>query len=251
MKPSRVILATALAIAPAIALTAPALASAPASASTTHSVRNGVTVYFDAQQAGYAAIPETGKAKAFRYITATWTVPADACADPAADGADQILSLGTQVDGIFGFCSNDAVVFDAGYVDANRQDQVNFAANPGDSITASIFYNAATKQYTLKVSDQNSGAALNTTQPAPAAPTGWADVGMSDNFGVNSGALGGFGQVNFTAVKVIDSTGQAGGLLNANWKTGKLVENEDQGGQAPGPIYSATSPAQSAFSITG
>ena len=221
------------------------------SAATTSPARAGkIIIDFDNHQAGYAANPLKGHATGFKYITASWTVPSVDCS-LVAYSDDQLVTLGFEQVGIFSYCPavGDAAVYEGGYVGAGGN-QVNFAAHPGDAVTASVFYTASTKQYLVKVSDVNTASSFSTTvKCSSGCGNTWAGVAMSLDNEFGNDILGGFGVARFDTIKITDSAGQAGALLNPNWQTVESTENEDEGGQAPGPIYSATSPAESAFSI--
>jgi Peptidase A4 family len=222
---------------------------AGASASTGRPTLRAITVYPQEPEVGYGAAPKALHATAFQYITASWSVVAlDTCKGEYF--ANEDVSLGPVSSGINEHCSAADVTptYDAQYY-WNGTDHQEFVVNPGDAITASIFYTASTKKYTVKLSDLNTGQGFSLSLACAAGGTcvnSQAFVGMDGG----SDFLGPFGQAHFDAIKITDNVGQAGGLLNPNWVTTQSNLTVDQGGNIPGPIYSGTSPAESAFSIT-
>jgi Peptidase A4 family len=219
-----------------------------ASASTGRPASRAITVNEQQPEVGYSAAPKALHATAFRYVTASWSVVAlDTCKGEYF--ANESVSLGMSV-GIIEHCpaADAAPTYDAQYWDGTAFRQA-FAVNPGDAITASIFYTASTKKYTLKLSDLNTGQALNLNLACAAGGT-CANKQAFVTMDGGQDFLGPFGQAHFDAIKITDSAGHQGGLLNPNWNTTEWILTVDQGGNSPGPIYSGTSPAQSAFSIT-
>ena len=212
---------------------------------------------------GYAAIPKTGHATAFRYVTATYTVPI--ISDCAQDGPgvdDEAVGLGgsghssratdvspgEEAAGTNTSCNADGTVtYEAGYFNGST-DITAFPVSPGDEIFASVDYDSTTKQYTYRVSDENSGKSLDVTQACPSGvscSTDSAQVTVDDEDSMYM-----FVAADFQAIKITDSAGQQAGLSDANWNLVAGTGAPDQGGPGPGPIYSATSPAESAFQIT-
>jgi hypothetical protein len=126
---------------------------------------------------------------------------------------------------------------------------MGFTVSPGNAIFASVYYSTSSKQYTYYVHNIDTGQKLRVTQScASGCSISSAQVTASDQ---NGDLYARFGEVQFMAIKVTDTAGKGGGLVNSNWNTVGQYDgvSPDQSPPDLGPLYSATSPAQSAFQV--
>jgi hypothetical protein len=203
--------------------------------------------------AGYIAVPRAGGAKAFKYITATFKVPSMNCTvTPAEQGENsdvvQLIGFGGwktsyfQAVGIQEGCTfNGHGGASTPYYSSSYWNMIAnstgypapgtpFSVNPGDSIIASVSWNASAEQVTYKMTDQTTGAkwqkiALCYTY----CGTSSAEV-ITAISGLNWGTLGDgttpdFKSVSFSAIKATD-TAQSGAepLTNTAWNLTRVVE---------------------------
>ena len=105
------------------------------------------------------------------------------------------------------------------------------------------------KQYTYYVHDMDTGQKLHVTRScASGCSISSAQVTASD---ADGGLYARFGEVQFMAIRAADTAGAAGGLVGSGWNTVGQYDgvSPDQFPPNLGPLYSATSPAQSAFQV--
>jgi hypothetical protein len=166
-----------------------------------------------------------------------------------------ILAARGEEAGVYTSCnSSEQQTYVAGYCqgvtrDGCYQPQSTFAVAPGDGIFASVFYDRFTHKYTYEVHDLDTGQKLTVTRScASGCSINSAAVTADDPSG---GPYSTFSEVQFASVRVTDTAGARGGLLSSAWRT--LAQNAgccpDEFAPAYGPLYSSTSPAESAFQL--
>jgi Peptidase A4 family len=219
----------------------------------------GLPIQYSGNWSGYIALPKSGKAKAFRYVQADFTVPSVNCGTtPTAFnyqwvGLDGDTNGTVEQDGIGGYCVSGSPtyfawseMYPAGIVE-------QFFLNPGDAVGATVYYNSTTAQYTLALTDFTSGQTFSVNEACAATCSNSSAEVITE--GYPSGAYGGtadFGAVHFDSIWVTDSTGTRGELTHTNWNTDESIA---QGATSdvttePAALYAASvpsSPLLSAF----
>lgn len=213
--------------------------------------RQGAPVIFNSTSSGYAAVPKSGGASSFHYVTASFTVPSLNC--PAEGNGDlQMTALASSAtsayagyaDGLNETCQPGGPNYFAWYNTPSGGGGFNVSA--GDALTSSVFYGSG--QYSLKVVDHTTGEKFNVAKVSTAKST--AAVVATVGEGGSNDSMANFGAVHFDTIKVSDTSGHHGGLANANWTTDELIAVSQITGNVeaqPGPLYAASPPAQSAF----
>lgn len=218
----------------------------------------GEPIVYSSDSSGYAATPKSGRASAFRYVTASFTVPSLTCPAPGGsyNGDLQMIALTPGIsqfgyeDGINSLCEPGGSVLYQGWYDTPTGGG-SIDVNPGDAITAFVYYQATTGTYTLNLTDTTTGQGFNVTPQGP-IQNNVAEVVTVGEGNVNDG-MADFAAVHFDTIRVTDSVGQHGGLTNANWNTNEVIALGPSSGQIeaqPGLLYRASPPAQSAFETT-
>lgn len=215
----------------------------------------GASIVYSSDSSGYVATPKSGHARAFSYVVASYTVPSLTC--PSEGNGDiQMTALTPGIsqfgyeDGVNSVCEpGGSVSYQGWYLTPDGGGAIE--VNPGDAITSSVYYKAKTGVYTLKLTDATTGQGFDVTRNMPVQNT-VAEVVTVGEGGTNDG-MADFGAVHFDTIKVNDSVGQHGGLMNTNWTTDEVIALGFSSGQVeaqPGALYSASPPAQSAFGTT-
>ena len=190
---------------------------------------------------GYAV---TRSGKSFRLIQATFFVPYLNCA--VAPGTYSAHWVG--FDGFFG--KPDSVEQDGIEADCVGQGGKtakyrawyemfpgpeivsSIKVNSGDSITASAYYNSATRKFSLTVRDNTNRHHFSAARACPAhitCPRTSVEV-ISEAPANNKGQLlpmADYGAVPFASIAVTNNAGQRGGLVSRRWRTTKIVQYGD------------------------
>lgn len=186
---------------------------------------------------GYAALRSGTK---FRFIRATFFVPYVNCANSPSSfsghwvGLDGLGNSTVEQDGLLAAC-NGAVPEYAVWYEMFPQPPVyqNVAVAPGDSLVASVFYNAKTNAFTLSVADTTNGQHFSVTKPCPAGSTcsrtSVEAISEAPSNGSSILPLTDFSAESYSSVKVTDRAGQRGGLRSGHWDTLKIT-TENSGG---------------------
>jgi hypothetical protein len=212
---------------------------------------SGIPIENSGNWSGYVALPKTGKATAFRYVQADFSVPSVNCAvTPTAFnyqwvGFDGWTDGTVEQDGIGGYCNSGTPTYFAWYEMYPAGVQVEFNVNPGDQIGMSAYYSSSTRQYTLSLTDHTSGQTFTTNQSCASACHNSSAEVITE--GYPSGIYGGvsdFSSVHFDTIWVTDSTGHRGELTDPNWNTDEIVAVGASGTDtSPGALYAASVPA--------
>jgi hypothetical protein len=195
----------------------------------------------------------------FRYVAATWRLPAVDCAKspPVAwaeawVGLDGETSGSVEQVGTASVCTNGQPSYFAWYqmypdapVVAYNAARTSYGVNPGDLITASVYYDAAANRWQLALEDHATGTAIAASQPCPAhiqCDNASAEVIMeAPNAGANL-PLADFGTGTFTSIRVTSRNGIRGGMASNRLWTVYPVDLV-RGGvtlTAPGPVRAGT-----------
>jgi len=176
---------------------------------------------------GYVAVA-CGMCK-LRYVAATWTVPPVDCADSPSTawanswvGLDGLTSGTTEQVGTADVCTNGQPSYFAWYQMYPAQPVVLYGpgrlaydVNAGDLISASVYYNAATRQWQLTLDDRTSGLAVDTSQPCPpglmCADADAEVITEAPNAGANL-PLADFGTETYGAIAVTSRNGTHGNM---------------------------------------
>jgi hypothetical protein len=212
---------------------------------------NGIKIVYNGNWSGYVA---TGTK--FKYVVGSYSVPSVNCSVTPSSfsyhwvGLDGASDGTVEQDGIGSFCNGSTPYYFAwAWMYPNPGELTSFTVNPGDSITSSVYY--ASGVYTLKLTDQTTGQKFDVTSSgaynnssAEAITEGYPTTGEN--------GTADFGEEHYDTIKVTDSAGKAGGLSSSNWSTDEFIAEDSSGSvdTQPGPLYTASPPAQSAFEIT-
>jgi hypothetical protein len=125
--------------------------------------------------------------------------------------------------------------------------------NPGDAISANVYYNATTQHWQLTLTDLTNGGSIATAQTCPSGSTcrnHSAEV-ITEAPSSSSGSvlpLTEFGQVNNEAIQVTSLNGTHGSMVSNSLWTADTLNMVNSSGSAlatPGPAY-----AGQAFQVT-
>jgi hypothetical protein len=230
------------------------LAAVPAAAMASTSSIGTKSSYW----AGYVATPKTGGAKAFKYATATFTVPALNCSATPNSYVYHFAGLGGYTSspldaaGIVEECSGGTGYYYG--AEWNEYNCINcwsdvLGISPGDLVSTSVFFNATTHQMSWKVVDRTTGQYDQTSQCC-ASPLSSAEIITDGN--IRDEGTADFGSIGFNTIKITDTAqGHSYPLTNRAWTLVHLYQQGPVTGMpdvVAGPISSSTS--QSAFSNT-
>jgi hypothetical protein len=180
---------------------------------------------------GYAAVRQGTK---FRYIQATFFVPYVNCsATPSSFsghwvGLDGLASPTVEQDGILAACNGTTPEYSAWYERfplAPVYKDVNL--HPGDSVTASVYYDQGKNNYKLSLTDMTSGEGFSVSKSCPKGSVceraSAEAISEAPADGSTILPLTDFGAESYGGVKVTDRAGQRGGLTAANWDTESIT----------------------------
>lgn len=218
----------------------------------------GIPIQYSGNWSGYIALPESGHARAFRYVQADYTVPSVNCGTTPTAFAYQWVGLdgdtdGTvEQDGVGSYCVSGNPTYFAWSEMYPAGVDVQFYLNPGDAIESSVYYDTGDGVYTLYLVDMTTGQSFDTT--ATCATTCSNSSAEVITEGYPSGSYGGtadFGMEHYDTIVVTDTAAQHGSLLSPYWTTDESIAEGASGVDTePGALYAASvpsSPLQSAF----
>ena len=196
-----------------------------------------VPVTHSVNWSGYAA---TRSGRTFRSVQATFLVPYLNCAvSPSTysahwvgfDGffgkADSVEQTGIEADCIGR--AGSSPMYRAWYEMYPKPESVSsIRVSPGDSVTVSVSYGSAHKNFRLSVTDHANGHhfAVARTCAAKSCPRNSAQV-ISEAPANGRGELlplADYGAVSFTNIAITDGAGQRGGLVSRRWRTTKIIQ---------------------------
>jgi Peptidase A4 family len=206
----------------------------------------------------------------FRFVSATYTIPSLNCAispDGSFDsewvGLDGYTSNTVEQVGDFAECSGGTPSYFAFY-EMFPSASVSFSGvSPGDSITASVFFNGS--KWVLSLVDNTNGAeGFTTTQSCPSGSTcrnaNAEIISEVPNGGPPTASLADYGIVGFTQIAITDTASHHFNILSPNWKNDKISEvnlSVQHGDlmQSPSKLEGAVSgigggPGNQAFTVT-
>jgi hypothetical protein len=211
-----------------VVLAHPRLATAPSTADSLNA-------------AGYA-VSHSGTR--FRLVKATFFVPYLNCALTKSSYSDQWVGLGgfvgtsitAQQAGIAANCTSAGRGSYHAWWAMYPQGQVasKIVISPGDSVTASVYYNAARNRFDLAVTDNTTGGHFTVTRACPSGlrcPAQSAEV-ISSAPTTRKGKklvvepLADYGAVSYAAINITDKAGQRSGLHSAYWSATRIIQTE-------------------------
>ena len=180
---------------------------------------------------GYVA---GGRGVRFRYVRATFFVPYLDCASSPFSfsghwvGLDGANSPTVEQDGILAACQGTTPEYLAWYEMFPLPPVYSkMTIRPGNSIVASVYYNAGSRQYTLTVTDTTSGTQFTATKACPAGAAcqrlSAEAISEAPSNGNTILPLSNFRAENFCNVAVTDQQGRHGGLRARWWDTLDVV----------------------------
>ncbi len=185
---------------------------------------------------GYAAVAKSGVR--LRFVSADFTIPSVNCAkSPLGSsglayasnwaGLDGFASATVEQIGVDSFCdSSGTPQYDAWYEMYPTDPVVFSGVSAGDAISVSVYYTGS--GYSLTLTDLNSGAKVQTTQPCPHGVTcknSSAEV-ITEDPGLAAPVvnLADYGMVNVTGAAVTSLNGTHGTLAgNSLWTSSEIV----------------------------
>jgi hypothetical protein len=208
---------------------------------------------------GYVAVA-CGTCK-FRYVTASWQVPAVNCAAsplPVAQadawvGLDGLGTSTVEQVGTTSACTDGVPSYYAWYqmypaqpVVAYGPGRLSYDVNAGDAVTASVYYNVATGQWQLVLYDHGTGMTVAASQPCPVS-AGCGNLSAeviteAPNAGANV-PLADFGAMTFTGIALTNRNGTHGSMASGPlWTVHPvdLISGTDLLA-SPGPVCGGTS----------
>lgn len=189
----------------------------------------------------------------FRFVTATYTVPSLNCAvspDGSYDsewvGLDGYTNSTVEQAGNYAYCSGGTPNYFAFY-EMFPSASVDFSGvSPGDSITASVYFNGS--QWVLTVADNTTGSGFSVAQSCPSGSTcrntNAEIVSEVPNGGPPSASLADYGIVGFTHIGITDTTGHRYNIFSPDWKNDKISEYDSSNGhlmQSPSTLEGTAS----------
>lgn len=116
--------------------------------------------------------------------------------------------------------------------------KASLSVRPGDSITATISYNAAHKDFRITLADNTRGGHFAVTRRCPDVKIGARHVVCPRNSAevitevpatgtskhVVLGHLSDYRAVSFAAIAIADSSGHRGALVSSHWGTSKIIQ---------------------------
>jgi len=190
---------------------------------------------------------------ALRYVAASFTLPSVNCAgspDGAAVstwvGLDGVTSSTVEQIGTVAECSGGTASYSAFY-EMFPNNPVGFTGvNPGDAISANVYFNATNNRWQLSLTDLTSGGQIATSQACPSGSrcrNSSAEVITEAPFSTVTNAtvpLARFGQASYQAIQVTSRNGTRGGMTsNGLWTTDSITMVNASGKvlAQPGPVY--------------
>jgi Peptidase A4 family len=217
----------------------------------------GIPIDYSGNWSGYVALPENGKAKSFKYVSASYSVPSVNCSVTNYAfsyhwvGLDGWTDGTVEQDGVGSFCVSGTPTYVVWYEMYPAGVSEAFSVNPGDAITSSVTYDGSGK-YTLELTDQTSGQSFDKAETcASTCANSSAEVITEGYTTAPYSGTADFGEEHYDTAQVRSAGGTLGGLTSTHWST---IESIALGGTTgdidtePGPLFKATK--ESAFPIT-
>ena len=179
----------------------------------------------------------------FRLVRATFFVPYLNCALSKGASSDEWVGLGgfvgksvtVQQDGIQADCVAGRGSYKAWFDMYPRPEVLSrIRVRAGDSVTASVYYAAATGKFKLSLINNTTGGRFSVTRRCPAGmtcPARSAEI-LSSAPAHGSGRhlvvkpLADYGAVSYAAIAITDRDGQRGGLRSAFWGATRIIQTE-------------------------
>lgn len=166
----------------------------------------------------------------FRYIRATFFVPYLDCTSAPDSfsghwvGIDGLGSSTVEQDGILAACQGGNPQYSAWYEMFPLPPVYSaMTVHPGDSIEASVYYDAHSGAFRLSLTDTSTSAHFTTTQKCPAGTACERATAEAISEAPSSGTsilpLSNFRAESFSDVKVTSQSGRRGGLRAPRWDT--------------------------------
>jgi hypothetical protein len=178
---------------------------------------------------------------ALRFVTASFTLPSVNCArSPDGSvagfwaGLDGVTDTTVEQIGAAAGCSRGAVSYAAFYEMYPNAPVYFSGVRAGDSIKVSVFFNASTARWQLRLSDLTTGGSISTAQRCPSGSrcrNADAEV-ITEIPSLRSGTvpLADFGQVRYRAIQVTSRQGLKGAMTsNGQWTT-HAIDMRDSAG---------------------
>jgi hypothetical protein len=204
----------------------------------------GGAITYTSDWTGYVAV--ASKNVSFRYVSANFNVPSINCAhSPAGSagpatagqwvGLDDVATV--EQTGIAGYCNGSTPAYDAWYELYPPDNPVTFPGpvSAGDAISASVYYDSATKLYSISLDDITTGQDFTASEHCPAKATcknATAEaISEAPHFGPAKGwNLADYGMESFTNGAVTSSTGIKGNFgASKLWTSSEfvMIDNSD------------------------
>lgn len=180
----------------------------------------------------------------FRLVRATFFVPYLNCALSKGASSDEWVGLGgfvgksvtVQQDGIQANCTPQGRSTYKAWFDMYPRPEVlsRIRVRGGDSVTASVYYDATTNNFRLSLVNNTTGGRFSVTRRCPAGmtcPAHSAEI-LSSAPTHGSGRhlvvkpLADYGAVSYAAIAITDRDGQRGGLRSAFWGATRVIQTE-------------------------
>jgi hypothetical protein len=210
---------------------------------------NGVGFAAAAQSANWAGYAAGGTSATFRFVSAHFNVPYLDCSSVQGGnpvfsshwvGLDGLSSASVEQLGIEADCDGTTPMYSS-WSEMYPQAPVNaIAVHPGDSITASVYYDKSARKFTLSMTDGTTGKSYRKTAACPSGsscPRTSAEVISEAPFGTVPAPisytgilpLSDFQAAGFSGVAVTNTSGsQKGGLTSSAWSTFKISQVSGQ-----------------------
>jgi hypothetical protein len=211
------------------------------------------TTFTSQSWAGYASTPQSGGAP-FTEVQAQWVQPAVSC-DPSQPVMNAVFWVGldgwtdnsVEQGGTLANCQNGTASYEAWWEMFPFNGLVTtFAINAGDTISASVTYQASTGLFNIVVTDLTSGQSFTESITCQAdmggCPRSSAEV-ISEDPGGGADQDGRFflpdyGTATYTAASMSDDNGDTGSFTDTAWNTSEIdqVSSNNITKQTTGPL---------------
>jgi len=188
-----------------------------------------------------------------RYVAATFTLPSFNCANSPDNswaaywvGLDGATSGSVEQTGIEANCTAGTANYFAFYEMYPLAPVAFSGVNPGDSLTAAVYWNAATNQWQLGLTDQTTGGSIATSQPCPSSITCAnvnAEVITEAPSAGSTTPLADFGTSTYANIAVTSRNGTRGAMTSNGLWTAYPINLEGASGDtlaAPGPAWAGS-----------
>jgi hypothetical protein len=189
----------------------------------------------------------------FRFISATYSIPSLNCAispdgsfDSEWAGLDGYTTKTLEQIGTFAECSGGTPSYFAFYEMFPSPSVSLKGVNPGDSVTASVFFSNST--WRLDLIDNTTQASISQTLPCPSGSTchnaNAEVISEVPNGGPPAANLADYGIVGFTRIAITDLAGHRFNFFSPDWQNDKIFEVDSASGdlmQAPGKLEGTAS----------